>query len=82
MLLSSDCEQPRHEMGKRLLLNHIDLCASRTPDKIAFYQVLCEERQERVVPLTYASLRNLIDQLAWWIDGLRLREEKQDTPIG
>lgn len=71
MIMSTkiNCGSEEEQIGQRLLLNHIDKCASNTPDKIAFYQILLEPK-ENVVPITYACLRNLVDQLAWRINGL------------
>ncbi|PLB49801.1 acetyl-CoA synthetase-like protein [Aspergillus steynii IBT 23096] len=70
MLTKLCCEQEQDEIGHRLLLNYIDKWALINPEKIAFYQVILDSPQDKVVPLKYAHLRNLVDQLAWWIHGL------------
>lgn len=77
-----ESEPEQDEIGQRLLLNHIDRCALDAPDKVVFYQVLLEGPHERVLQLTYFDLRRLIDQLAWWLDGLRSKcHGKDDTTI-
>jgi acyl-coenzyme A synthetase/AMP-(fatty) acid ligase len=62
-----DRQHESKQVGRRLLLNYIDVVTAENPTKPVITQVISFEPEVQYT-LTFQDLSTIINRLAWWLD--------------